>query len=364
MKILARFAIDSFVLARPGPFFFAVPEGTYRLAVFEDRNADLSYQPASEPAALYAAGSDLVVRAGQHVEGLDMVLHQEQAQRIDFEIGSLQAGQRGVAQLPAFHVGTIVSIDDPRFAADNATLGLWQPVQFVFDVGAGVYFLEAYHPEKIPVLFVHGAVGTPRNFAFLIHRLDRTRFQPWVVYYPTALDLESTARAVNRCMLLLHARYRYAQIAVVAHSMGGLVARAAINQGTAYLAGRRLVVLPVFVTMSTPWDGHAAASLGVKYAPVVAPSWNAMVPGNQFLQTLLETHLPPETHYHLFFSYQGSSMVIREASDNIVAVSSQLPLALQRQATSVLGFNENHMSILTSEAVATELNRILARIDR
>src|SRR5262249_55022557 len=148
-----------------------------------------------------------------------------------------------------------------------------------------------------------------------------------------------------------HARYRYTQIAVVAHSMGGLVARAAINQGTAYLAGRRLVVLPVFVTMSTPWDGHAAAALGVKYAPVVAPSWNAMVPGNQFLRTLLDTPLPSETHYHLFFSYQGSSMVIRETSDNVVAVSSQLPLVQQRQATSVLGFNENHMSILTSEAV-------------
>ena len=134
--------IDFFVLARPGPFFFAVPAGTYRLAVFEDRNADLSYQPDSEPAALYAAGGDLVVRAGQHVNGLDMVLNQEQSQRIEVEIGSLKAGQRGVAQLPTFHVGTIVSLDDPRFAADNATLGLWQPVQFVFDVGAGVYFLE------------------------------------------------------------------------------------------------------------------------------------------------------------------------------------------------------------------------------
>jgi pimeloyl-ACP methyl ester carboxylesterase len=232
----------------------------------------------------------------------------------------------------------------------------------VFDVGWGVYFLEEYDPEKIPVLFVHGALGTPRDFEYLIRHLDRQHFQPWLLYYPTALDLATTARAVNRVMLRLHALHHYSRIAVVAHSMGGLVARAAINHATEYLPGKRLVTLPLLVTISTPWNGQVMAELGAEHAPVPAPSWRSMTPGSPFLATLRETALPPETRYHLFFSYQGDSKLIQETNDNIVAVSSELALDLQRSAVSVLGFDEDHVSILRSEQVSDALNQALASI--
>jgi pimeloyl-ACP methyl ester carboxylesterase len=354
--------IDYTVLPRPGPYFFAVPAGSYRLAVFEDRNGDLTYQPESEPALLYDSGSEIALADGERRDGLDLAIDVSRPRAIDMVIGSLATSTRGVAQLPDLHLGTVVSIDDARFSEGNAQIGLWQPARFTFEVGAGVYFLEAFDPNKIPVLFVHGALGTPRDFAFLIERLDRTRFQPWLVYYPTALDLASTARSLNRLMFRLHAMFPYREIVVVAHSMGGLVARAAINQAKEYLPGRRIVSLPVFVTISTPWNGHTAAKLGAAHAPVPAPSWLSMTPGSAFLGALRQTPLPPETHYHLFFSYRGNSALIRESNDDTVAVSSELPLDLQRAAASVLGFDESHTSVLNSEEVATALNEILAGV--
>ena len=56
---------------------------------------------------------------------------------------------------------------------ENARRGLWQPVEFVRQVGAGVYFLEPYDPDKIPVLFVHGALGHPGDWDAIVAALDR-----------------------------------------------------------------------------------------------------------------------------------------------------------------------------------------------
>ena len=357
-------AIDFTVLPRPGTWFFAVPAGRYRLAAFEDRNGDLAHQPESEPAMVYDAGGELALAVGDRREGLDLVVDSQRLGPIPLAIGNLAARTGGVAELPSFHVGTVVSLDDPRFAPHNAQVGLWQPAHFVFEIGSGVFFLEEYDPDRIPVLFVHGALGTPRDFAYLIERLDRRRFQPWVIYYPTAGDLEGTARHIVRIMFQLHARHPYEKIAVVAHSMGGLVARAAINHLAAdYAPLVPLVTLPVFVTISTPWNGQVMARLGAQHAPVPAPSWLSMTPGSPFLTKLRETPLPEHTRHHLFFSYQGRSALIGEANDDVVALSSELPLEIQRDAIRVLGFDESHESILKSGKVADALDEALAEIE-
>ena len=60
----------------------------------------------------------------------------------------------------------------------------------------------------------------------------------------------------------------------------------------------------------------------------------------------------------LLFSYRGSG---GEASDGTVAVSSELSLPIEQQAAHVMGFDETHMSILSSAEVAAQLNAILGR---
>jgi pimeloyl-ACP methyl ester carboxylesterase len=354
----AKQIVDLFLLPRPGPFFFALPAGTYQLAAFEDRNRDLSYQPGEEPAVL---ASDLILRPGERRTGLDLTIDPSSTSRIPFPVSALSAGRRDIDQFPALQLGTLVDIDDPRFSEENAKLGLWDPLQFLFNVGAGVYFLEEYDPHKIPILFVHGAMGHPANWKHLISTLDRSRFQPWLVYYPTAPHLDRLARGLVRAIAALQVKYRFSRLILVAHSMGGLVTRAAINYAMQDAASQRVVHLPAFVSISSPWNGHSAAAAGVKYAPVVAPSWEDMAPGSPFLTQLPQTALPPECEYTLLFSYHGAATISGEANDGTVGVSSELWLPIQRQAAHVMGFDESHTSILQSHDVAAQLNAILAR---
>src|SRR5262249_29631569 len=236
----------------------------------------------------------------------------------------------------------------------------WDPLRFVSDIGAGVYFLEAYDPRKIPVLFVHGAGGHPGNWKYLVGTLDRSRFQPWLAYYPTAPHLARIRRGLFLALGRLELKYGFSKLIVVAHSMGGLVSRSAINYAVERRENRRAVSLPAFISISSPWNGHAAAAQGVKLAPVVAPSWQDMAPDSEFLTHLPQSKLPPECESSLFFGYRGSGLS-GEANDGTVTVSSELSLPIQLQAAHVIGFNESHTSILESPAVAAQLNAALAR---
>jgi hypothetical protein len=82
-------------------------------------------------------------------------------------------------------IGEIFQLAEPRFSDEIAKQGMWRPLDFLIDGNAGLYFLEPYSDEKIPVLFVHGIDGTPRNFAYLTEHKDRKHFQPWLYYYPS-----------------------------------------------------------------------------------------------------------------------------------------------------------------------------------
>ena len=353
--------VDFFVLAGSGAYFFAVPHGAYRIVAFVDRNRDFVYEPADEPAAYYGAPTDIHVDPGQKIAGLDMHIGPDPGVRLNSPIDVSQLGKSRGRGLPDIELGTVVTMDDPRFSDENAHLGLWQPVEFLFQVGAGFYFLEEFDPNKMPVLFVHGAGGQPGNFRYLIEHLDRTRFQPWLYYYPSGLDIDAVAEAGGRWLTVLGVRYEVQRLAVVAHSMGGLVARAAINRAVAATGGRRLAV---FVSISTPWNGHAAAGPGAEHAPVVIPMWRDIAPGSPFLVDLFRTPLPRQCPYYLLFSYSGHSAFVSGANDGTVALSSELALPAQLAATKVYGFDENHDSILTSAETSATLNALLASAAR
>ena len=77
------------------------------------------------------------------------------------------------------------------------------------------------------MLFVHGIQGT-RSFRLLIAHLDAATFQPWVYYYPSGGSLSLCAEHLSQTMDKLRLQYGVKRFVVVAHSMGGLVARAFI----------------------------------------------------------------------------------------------------------------------------------------
>jgi len=347
--------VDTFILDRPGSYFFTAPAGTYRLAAFVDRNRDLAYEPG-EPAAWYGAPTDVAVGGGRTIGHLDIHIGSPGV-RLDVPISVGNPGRRRAPEMPPMHVGELVTLDDPRFTDANGKRGLWQPVDFLFDVGAGIYFLEPFDAKKTPVLFVHGAGGHPGNWRYLVEHLDRTKFQPWLAYYPSGLALPLTARGMARWTRAAATHYGVKHVIIVAHSMGGLVSRAAINEITTHGDG---TLLSLFVTLSTPWNGHPAAARGVEQAPVVIPTWPDLVPDSPFLVGLYATSLPPGCPYYLLFSYNGRSMFLREPNDGVVPVASELPMRAQAAAVRMYGFDESHVGILGSEEASRTLNALLA----
>ena len=214
---------------------------------------------------------------------------------------------------------------------------------------------------KIPVLLVHGALGHPGDFAAIVAAIDRRRFQPWLAYYPTATRLDATTMALDRWMEQLYVRHRYRRLAVVAHSMGGLIARALINRLSAG-GDDRAHGLRLFVSVSTPWDGSVLARLAVDQSPVVAPSWYDVAPGSPFLA-------PPRAGaaatvaYDVLYSYSGKlAPHVQRAERRLVTLASQLlPRGLAR-ARIVHGFAESHTSILDNPRVAELVNERLETV--
>jgi len=347
---------DAMVLARPGPYFLLVPVGRYRIAAFEDRNDDRRVA-AGAPATLLFDGGWVEARPREATAGLDLTLRRGAAMPDDFPPDLGVDAAVGIDELPQAVVGEVTTFDDPRFSAATAATGLWRPVDFLFDVGAGIYFLEPYDPDRVPILFVHGALGHPGNWRYLAEHIDHSRYQVWLAYYPTAVRIELAAASLGRVLQDLNLSYDFDPPVLVAHSMGGLVARALINES---LGGPgEAPDPPLFVTLSTPWLGQAAAALGLRQAPVAAPSWYDMAPGSPLLEGLLQPPLPAALAHHLLFSYGGGTALFGEPNDGAVTLASQLAPPAQQQAVKVMGFNASHAGILTDPAVSAELNRIL-----
>jgi pimeloyl-ACP methyl ester carboxylesterase len=112
---------------------------------------------------------------------------------------------------------------------------------------------DSRHP---PVLLLHGYGCNSGYWSHLTPLLDAARISHATVdLEPVAGDIDGYVPAVERAVQALCAATGAGQVAIVAHSMGGLVARAWMrDHGTAALA--RLI------TLGTPHHGTALARFG------------------------------------------------------------------------------------------------------
>lgn len=349
---------DYEVLSEAGSYYLTGQDGAYLVLAFEDRDRDRRYTPGVDVAAAPVGGHPVELGNVARVQGIDFTLAASPAPALARAVVLPPEGERGARALPNLSAGVVAGWDDPRFSPANGQLGLWRPVDFVFDVGSGVFFIEPNVPEKIPVLFVHGLGGNPSELRALGEALDASRFQPWVACYPSGLRVEDTARGLARALRSIRARHGDQPILVVAHSMGGLVAQATIER-----MGDDPNVLAL-MTIATPWGGMSSAEIGVERSPLVIPSWRDLAPGSEFLKAANARALPAGIPHFLLFGYGGGSLLSRQASDSVVPIRSQLDPQIQSRAQRVLGFDEDHTSILRSADVAQTLREILAPFSR
>ncbi|MDD2801751.1 MAG: alpha/beta hydrolase [Methylococcales bacterium] len=355
---------DHFVNDSPGKWYFSTASGSYLIAAFKDVNDDLIYQ-LDEPAIAPTPENIVQCAPGEVKTDINLVIAEQGRTRADapLDIAKLQIRsskqQLDISLGQVTQIGTLASLDEPRFADEVAEQSLWRPLDFLIDGNTGLYFLEPYSEQKTPVLFVHGINGTPRNFEYLIKQMDRTHFQPWVLYYPSGAYLDNVSRYVDQMLQQLHAKYKFDKIAVVAHSMGGLVSRSFILK---HLDNSKSVAIPLFISISTPWNGHMAAKLGVDHAPTPVYAWDDLAPGSHFLKELFYVNdtrrkLPEDMSKYLLFSF-----IDGEAGDGTVSLASELRPEAQEEANRLYGYQKSHMGILNSPETAIVVNRLLESI--
>lgn len=356
--------VDAHRCSGPGAHYgLALPEGEYALLLVCDRNQDGVYE-----AREILGGRSL--RLGL-AESPGKVLGE-----LDIELGRGFAHQSGDFRVPVpaasalkeslfYPKGAIRALDDPLFSPQLATLGMYAPAAFMEQAGTLFYALEEDKGYKIPVALVHGAGGSPRDFRALVDRLDRRLYRFWFFYYPSGNGLAQVSELFYRIFLSgkvipLHKT----PMVIIAHSMGGLVVREALNHCAGQAPEAQVALL---VTIASPLEGHPAARRA-ESAPLTPPAWRDVSPESEFLRGLFRRPLPRNPDYPLrsalLFACSdcgdanlGTRPIRTEGrSDGVVPLSSQLRPEALREARVIQGFSDTHAGVLGNERA---LQRIL-----
>ena len=346
-----RKIVNYTVIHEAGEYELMVAEGSYYICAYWDTNSNLVYDPG-EPAGQYGEPKLVAAPAGGVVLEINFGIP-EKGDEIDLPRG-FELSPNKPRRLLSRQAGCLVTLEDERFSEDNGSPGFWEPLEFFKKFGGNIYFLEEYDPGKIPILFIHGAAGTPKGWEYLISSLDRKRFQPWVFYYPTGVRLKSMAYLLFWKLYNLQLKYKFDTLYVTAHSMGGLVARSLIMD---YY--RATPYIKLFISLATPWGGDRMAEYGVKQSPAVIPSWIDMQPEGEFIQSLYRDKMPSTVSFYMFTGHRGSRNPFTSNNDGTITLSSILDLRPQTEAKMNYAFNEDHVSIMDSPAVLAQYNTII-----
>lgn len=105
----------------------------------------------------------------------------------------------------------------------------------------GLYMLQPYQKDKIPVVFVHGLISSPMTWLPMINGLMgdpalRERYQFWYYSYPTGNPVFYSAALLRQSLENVRDAYdpggtnpAFNNMLIVGHSMGGLLTKAMVQ---------------------------------------------------------------------------------------------------------------------------------------
>jgi pimeloyl-ACP methyl ester carboxylesterase len=349
--------VDINHLGKVGSYYaMNLPAGSYQLLVLEDSDRDEIYRE-NEIIAQHHIVLDAQTYPEKVVGNVDIQLAQSIkpiGKKLAVPVSTAHNRHRSLF----FPKGTIRSLGDPIFSERVATLGMYEPAAFMETAPMMFYALEEDTPHKVPVIFVHGIGGTAKEFQSILNSLDRKRYKPWFFYYPSGMDLKQLAKLFYNIYLSGKViKKNPSATVIVAHSMGGLVVREALNL---YEGNEQEIRVKLFITMASPLGGLESAQTGIEHAPLVLPAWRGLTPEGAFIGNLFRKPLPPSTEHHLVYAYLGQGD--RNDTDGIVPVQSQVPESVSGMIAGKYGYKSGHAEILREPAAIDTVLELIGRV--
>ena len=349
-----HFTIDND--AKVSYFFFDLPVGSYTayaLTVPEQNSTAEDFSPFVL-AKVSGTITEKYLHAYENAIIMDDIKIDKETgkEHFNYSLDHMRDKLEGSADRGMGYFEGNVSLNDPIFSHQVAMEGLYYPKSFAKKT-KGLYRLAPeFKQGTVPIIFVHGMAGTPRDWKYMLDNLDLTYYTPYVLYYASGEDFTKLSAQFN-AWILSDKIFEDGPGVIIAHSFGGIIVRDAANlQGVVNEKNRGL-----YISLATPYGGDAKASEGVKNAPYVIPSWRSIADDGEFIKNLYRNKLHEQVVFELIFAYNNSED--GPSGDGRVPMEKQLREEAQKEARSIHGFNEDHISILNSRETADYINTLL-----
>ncbi len=341
------------VVKLTGYYGLLLPAGTYDLAFFADLNGNGFFE-TDEVIGRTPPDAPVVVGTAESKDGVSVA-----APAVLLDAARPTTAEASIRVKVEPRPFVVESVDDPIFAPEMGEMGVYRPNEFLAKTQSWFFSVGVPDFRKVQVVLVHGIDGTPRDFRALVPSLDGSRYQVWLFYYPSGLSLDQLgvvlARGVER--VAAEPALSDLRLAIVAHSMGGLVGRRAVNE---LCKSGKPAYLRLYASFDTPYGGVEAAAGAVKRGTELVPSWVDVAAGSPFLKRLYESPLPKDLPFHLFFGWgEHGDNGPSPAGDGTIALPSQLDPHVQAAATRMMGYGDTHVGILSDAEALKELSRVL-----
>lgn len=223
-------------------------------------------------------------------------------------------------------------------ASTLLTMGMW-PLGFA-DRGTDGIALSTDEDRQVrtPVLLVHGYGANKSNWLFLRRYLEHAGFRRVhaLNYNPLRTDIPSLAERCTAVAVELRARSGAERVHLVGHSLGGVVARYAVQvSGLDWAA--------TCITIASPHAGVRVARFGSPLA-IASPlaSGLQLRPDSPVMRRLRDTARPLPTRFVAYYSNL----------DVLVSGRRAMILEPDLAATNILVKDQGHLSIMYSRRLA------------
>lgn len=174
------------------------------------------------------------------------------------------------------------------------------------------------------LIFIHGRSGSIKNFTQLL--LNTPKFSDYQLFYFAYDDLHRSLKRSAGDLALNILKLKSPRITIIAHSMGGLIAREALNTLTRAGHQEHLPQIRV-ISIDSPWQGgssincnHKGANLDDMVEYFMPAALADMRSCSDFFQQLFKTEWPSQFSMELYFAQHGT-----QALDHSEAPINRLP---------------------------------------